>query len=143
LHQGEQAYHIYQKLLTYVSPDNYRGPDRRRSGGTYPNLFDAHPPFQIDGNFGGTAGVCEMLIQSSLLNNKACIELLPALPAAWNEGKVSGLCARGGYEVSLAWKDGKVTNCAIKAKKNGAVTLLYNGQQKTIKLKAGNNQIQL
>ena len=140
LHKPEQAYHIYQKLLTYVSPDKYRGPDRRRSGGTYPNLFDAHPPFQIDGNFGGTAGVCEMLMQSSMVNGQWSIELLPALPEAWKEGAVSGLCARGGFEVSFKWKDGKVRDCQIKAKKNSSVTLLYNGQQKTVKLKAGQTQ---
>jgi alpha-L-fucosidase 2 len=136
LHKPEQAYHIYQKLLTYVSPDKYRGPDRRRSGGTYPNLFDAHPPFQIDGNFGGTAGVCEMLMQSG----DGKIELLPALPEAWKDGAVSGLCARGGYEVSFEWKGGYVRDCQIKAKKAGTVTLLYNGQQKTVKLKAGQTQ---
>ena len=136
LHKPEQAYHIYQKLLTYVSPDKYRGPDRRRSGGTYPNLMDAHPPFQIDGNFGGTAGVCEMLMQSG----DGKIELLPALPEQWKDGAVSGLCARGGYEVSFEWKDGKVRNCEIKAKKAGTVNLLYNGQQKTVKLKAGQTQ---
>jgi len=136
LHKPEQAYHIYQKLLTYVSPDKYKGPDRRRSGGTYPNLFDAHPPFQIDGNFGGTAGVCEMLIQSG----NGTIELLPALPEQWKDGAVSGLCARGGYEVSFKWKEGKVRDCSIKARKNGSVTLLYNGQQKTVKLKAGQTQ---
>ena len=140
LHKPEQAYHIYQKLLTYVSPDKYRGPDRRRSGGTYPNLMDAHPPFQIDGNFGGTAGVCEMLMQSSMVNGQWSIELLPALPEAWKDGKVSGLCARGGFEVSFEWKGGKVRDCQIKAKKAGTVTLLYNGQQKTIKLKAGQTQ---
>ena len=136
LHKPEQAYHIYQKLLTYVSPDKYRGPDRRRSGGTYPNLFDAHPPFQIDGNFGGTAGVCEMLMQSG----DGKIELLPALPEAWKDGKVSGLCARGGYEVSFKWKGGYVRDCSIKSKTNSTVTLLYNGQQKTVKLKAGQTQ---
>jgi alpha-L-fucosidase 2 len=143
LHKPEQAYHIYQKLLTYVSPDNYRGPDRRRSGGTYPNLFDAHPPFQIDGNFGGTAGVCEMLMQSQLstLNSQlSTIELLPALPEQWKDGAVSGLCARGGYELSFEWKGGKVRNCSIKARNKGTVTLLYNGQQKTVKLKAGQTQ---
>ena len=136
LHKPEQAYHIYQKLLTYVSPDKYRGPDRRRSGGTYPNLMDAHPPFQIDGNFGGTAGVCEMLMQSG----DGKIELLPALPEAWKDGKVSGLCARGGYEVSFQWKGGYVRDCSIKSKTNSTVTLLYNGQQKTVKLKAGQTQ---
>ena len=140
LHKPEQAYHIYQKLLTYVSPDKYRGPNRRRSGGTYPNLFDAHPPFQIDGNFGGTAGVCEMLMQSAMVNGKCSIELLPALPEQWKNGKVSGLCARGGYELCFEWKDGKVRDCTIKAKTGGSVTLLYNGQQKTIKLKAGQTQ---
>ena len=136
LHKPDQAYHIYQKLLTYVSPDKYRGPDRRRSGGTYPNLMDAHPPFQIDGNFGGTAGVCEMLMQSG----NGQIELLPACPEAWKDGAVSGLCARGGYEVSFEWKEGMVRDCSIKAKKNGTVTLLYNGQQKTVKCKAGQTQ---
>ncbi len=136
LHKPEQAYHIYQKLLTYVSPDKYRGPDRRRSGGTYPNLFDAHPPFQIDGNFGGTAGVCEMLMQSG----EGKIELLPALPEQWKDGAVSGLCARGGFEVSFEWKGGKVRNCQIKSRYNSTVTLLYNDQQKTVKLKAGQTQ---
>ena len=136
LHKSEQAYHIYQKLLTYVSPDKYRGPDRRRSGGTYPNLFDAHPPFQIDGNFGGTAGVCEMLMQSG----EGKIELLPALPEQWKDGAVSGLCARGGFEVSFEWKGGKVRNCQIKSRYNSTVTLLYNDQQKTVKLKAGQTQ---
>ena len=140
LRKDEQAYHIYQKLLTYVSPDNYRGPDRRHSGGTYPNLFDAHPPFQIDGNFGGTAGVCEMLIQSTITQHPSPITqitLLPALPAAWSEGEVSGLCARGGYEVDMQWADGKVTRATIRAKKSGTVTLLYNNKVKTFRLKAG------
>ena len=136
LHNAQQAYHIFQKLLTYVTPDNYQGPDRRHSGGTYPNLMDAHPPFQIDGNFGGTAGVCEMLMQSG--DNK--IELLPALPEQWKDGSVSGLCARGGYEVSFEWKGGNVRNCSIKSRTNSTVTLLYNGQQKIVKLKAGKTQ---
>ena len=136
LHRGEQAYHIYQKLLTYISPS---GGTNYHSGGTYPNLMDAHPPFQIDGNFGGTAGVCEMLMQSqfSNLNSPFFIELLPACPQQWSEGSVSGLCARGGYELSFAWKGGKVTTGTIKAKLDGTVTLLYNGRQQTLKLKAG------
>lgn len=141
LHNGEKAYQIYRKLLTAVAPEGNKAPNYSHGGGTYPNLFDAHPPFQIDGNFGGTAGVCEMLMQSQLLtaNGKSTtiIELLPALPAAWSEGKVSGLCARGGYEVSFEWKGGYVRSATIKAKKEGTVTLLYNGQQKTLKLKAG------
>ncbi len=143
LHKPQQAYHIYQKLLTPIAPRGSKKTDWKewhKGGGTYPNLFDAHPPFQIDGNFGGTAGVCEMLMQSTLKDGQATIELLPAAAEAWKEGFVSGLCARGGYEVSFEWKDGKVRDCSIKAKKAGTVTLFFNGQQKTIKLKAGQEQ---
>ena len=143
LHNPKQAYHIYQKLLTPIAPRGSKGSNWKswhKGGGTYPNLFDAHPPFQIDGNFGGTAGVCEMLMQSTLKDGKATIELLPAVAEAWKEGYVSGLCARGGYEVAFEWKDGKVRDCTIKAKTSGSVTLLYNGQQKTIKMKAGQTQ---
>ena len=143
LHKPQQAYHIYQKLLTPIAPRGSKKTDWKewhKGGGTYPNLFDAHPPFQIDGNFGGTAGVCEMLMQSTLKDGQATIELLPAAAEAWKEGFVSGLCARGGYEVSFEWKYGKVRDCSIKAKKAGTVTLLFNGQQKTIKLKAGQEQ---
>ena len=143
LHNPKQAYHIYQKLLTPIAPRGSKGSTWKswhKGGGTYPNLFDAHPPFQIDGNFGGTAGVCEMLMQSTLKDGKATIELLPAVAEAWKEGHVSGLCARGGYEVNFEWKDGYVRNCSIKAKKAGTITLLYNGQQKTVKLKAGQTQ---
>ena len=137
LKNGEKAHQIYRKLLTAVAPEKSRRPNYSKGGGTYPNLFDAHPPFQIDGNFGGTAGVCEMLMQSSMSIGQCSIELLPALPEAWKDGKVSGLCARGGYEVSFEWKGGYVRYCSIKARRSGTVTLLYNGQQKTLKLKAG------
>ena len=144
LHRGEQAYHIYQKLLTFISPKkgtNYN------SGGTYPNLMDAHPPFQIDGNFGGTAGVCEMLLQSHYETDdspnaasKWVIELLPALPGAWKDGSVSGLCARGGFELSFSWADGKVTEYSITSKLGGSATLLYNNDKQTVTLKAGQTQ---
>ena len=132
LKDADQAYHIYQKLLTYVSPDNYKGEDKRRSGGTYPNLFDAHPPFQIDGNFGGTAGVCEMLVQS----DGDTITLLPALPKAWKDGEVSGICARGGYELKMKWTDNKVVELTVKAKNKGKVKVAVNGRIITVKTKA-------
>ena len=144
LKNGEKAYQIYRKLLTAVAPEHDKAPDYSHGGGTYPNLFDAHPPFQIDGNFGGTAGVCEMLMQSQYspllgkgVGGEAVIELLPALPTAWKDGAVSGLCARGGYEVSMEWKDGKVTKGTIKARKASTITLLYNGKTEKLKLKAG------
>jgi len=135
LHNGEQAFHIYQKLLEYVPA----GPRRKgQGGGTYPNLFDAHPPFQIDGNFGGTAGVCEMLLQSEVqfeAEPRTTIELLPALPGAWSDGEVRGIRARGGYEIAITWKGGKVTSATIKADKGGLVTVKYNGKHKTFRMK--------
>ena len=141
LHRADKAYHIYHKLLTYVSPDAYEGPDKRRSGGTYPNLFDAHPPFQIDGNFGGTAGVCEMLMQSSSDGNgHDTITLLPALPKAWSEGHVKGLRARGGYEVEIWWENGSVKQATVSSPNGGTVTVISNGQPKVLKLKAGKSR---
>ena len=145
LHNPKQAYHIYQKLLTPIAPRGSKPSEWKnwhKGGGTYPNLFDAHPPFQIDGNFGGTAGVCEMLMQSSWNEERGMwnVELLPACPEQWKEGSVSGLCARGGFELSFKWKDGYVRDCSIKSKTGGTLTLLYNGQQKTVKLKAGQTQ---
>ncbi len=140
LHRADQAYHIYQKLLQYVTPDEYTGPDRRHTGGTYPNLFDAHPPFQIDGNFGGTAGVCEMLVQSiapKTMNDYYTIELLPALPATWTTGEIRGICARGGYEIAMSWKDSQVEKVEITARKEGKVYVKYNGKTKCVKVKAG------
>lgn len=139
LHNGSEAYHIYQKLLNFVTPDNYKGPDKRHTGGTYPNLFDAHPPFQIDGNFGGTAGVCEMLIQSKaeLSEGNYDIELLPALPSQWSNGHVSGLCARGGFTVSMKWENNKIVKANILSKCNGNLTVHYNNSEKVIKVKAG------
>ena len=138
LHQGEKAYQIYRKLLTFTDAQDDQRPGTRHAGGTYANLMDAHPPFQIDGNFGGTAGVCEMLMQSHAEEkNHWVIELLPALPKEWSEGSVSGLCARGGFELSFQWKGGHVRRAEMKARQSGTVTLLYNSQRKTLKLKAG------
>lgn len=138
LKDGKNAYHIYRRLLRYVSPDGYKGKDARRGGGTYPNLLDAHSPFQIDGNFGGCAGVIEMLMQSS----ENSITLLPALPDEWKDGSVKGICARGGFVIDMEWKDGKVTSLHIQARKGGKTKVSFNGKTKTVNLKA-NKGIQL
>lgn len=133
LQDSEGAYRIYRNLLRYVSPDDYRGNDARRGGGTYPNLLDAHSPFQIDGNFGGCAGVVEMLMQST----KEKIVLLPALPELWKDGKVKGICARGGFVVDMEWKDGKVTSLSITARYNSSTKVLCNGKVVKVNLKKG------
>ncbi len=109
LGDGESAYRMYRRLLRYVSPDGYDGPDARRGGGTYPNLLDAHAPFQIDGNFGGCAGVLEMLVQST----PEGVEALPALPSAWPSGEIKGVRTRTGQTLDLSWKNGKVTRLKL------------------------------
>ena len=136
LHRADKAYQILRKLLTYVSPDNFND-KTHRSGGTYPNLFDAHPPFQIDGNFGGTAGICEMLMQS----DGETMYLLPALPEAWKNGEITGIKARGNYEVTLRWKNGKVSKATITCQNAGNLTINYNGKQQKLSFGKGETKI--
>ncbi len=132
---GNHAYLLIKDLLhaTGETGYNYAG-----GGGTYPNFFDAHPPFQIDGNFGGTAGMAEMLLQSHLNE----IHLLSALPDAWKEGEIKGLKARGNFEVSISWKDHTLTNAVITALSGGlcivrtAVPVKIDGVNATVKAEA-------
>jgi alpha-L-fucosidase 2 len=133
LWDGNRAYKMYRELLHYVDPDGKKTETPRRGGGTYPNLFDAHPPFQIDGNFGGAAAVAEMLVQS----NETEIRLLPALPDAWESGSVKGICARGGFEVSMEWNAKTLKKVSVYSKKGGKTTLVFGNSKKEIALKNG------
>ena len=119
---GNHAFKIISNMLRLLPNE---GREREYPNGrTFPNLFDAHPPFQIDGNFGVTAGIAEMLMQSDPITvEKPAIHLLPALPDAWKEGCVSGLRARGGYEVSEAWANGTLKTATIKAQQDGTLRI--------------------
>ncbi len=119
LWNAEKAYENYEQLLVKS---------------TLPNLFDNHPPFQIDGNFGGCAGVAEMLVQS----NEERTVLLPALPEAWKSGHVSGICIQGGAEIELEWKDGNLVSFIVKAKKDIKTAIVYKDKIFDISMNEGN-----
>lgn len=118
LHNGEEAGANVNALL---------------SKSTLPNLFDTHPPFQIDGNFGGTAGIAEMLLQS----HTGALQILPALPEEWKDGEVRGLRARGGYTVDIKWTDGNLEYVRVMPDRDGRCTLLYGGKTRKIKMSGG------
>lgn len=138
LRDGDHAYRLLQGLLKLTdSPLT-----EHHGSGVYTNLFDAHPPFQIDGNFGATNGICQMLLQSQRKTDDGLwlIELLPALPTAWPEGSVTGLRARGGFDVDIAWKDGQLTEVSLHSSQGGTCQLSYGDRQVKLSLAPGETE---
>jgi alpha-L-fucosidase 2 len=128
LKDGNRAYKLFSRLLQPASKKS-----RGYASGIYLNMLCTHPPFQLDGNMGGCAGMAEMLLQS----HTGTIELLPALPATWNSGSVTGIKARGGYEVSMDWKEGKLYKAEIKAHKAGHCKVYYSDKLLSKEMDAG------
>ncbi|WP_114780746.1 glycoside hydrolase family 95 protein [Botryobacter ruber] len=120
---GEHAYKMLQMLIHPAA----------KGGGSYPNMFDAHPPFQIDGNFGGAAGIAEMLVQS----HDGGIDLLPALPKALPEGDIKGICARGGFVLDMKWNGGKLQSLEVTPRADNKCTLRYAGKTITFNAQKG------
>ena len=116
---GNHAFQIIKNMLHILPSEDRETIMAHPDGRTYPNLFDAHPPFQIDGNFGCSAGICEMLVQS----HDGAVHLLPALPDAWQTGEVKGLCSRGGFTVSMKWRDGTLSEATINSSIGGTLRL--------------------
>jgi alpha-L-fucosidase 2 len=147
---GEHAYRILQNL---VKPAANRSQGVSARAGVFANLFDAHPPFQIDGNFGATSGITEMLLQSqdpyatptsltpAQSGAAAFIHLLPALPTAFKDGKVSGLKARGGFDVAISWSNGKLQKATLVAKASMPLKVRYAGKEVEIKAQAGKTYV--
>jgi alpha-L-fucosidase 2 len=126
--QGDHAYLMFTKLLSPADVSS-----GKEKGGVYHNLFDAHPPFQIDGNFGGAAGLSEMLLQSQGDD----IELLPALPAALPQGNIKGICARGGFELNFNWEKGQLQQLQVLSKAGGVCRLRYHDKTISINTQKG------
>jgi len=116
---GDHAYELIKLLFRIKEEANVNW-----GGGSYINLFDAHPPFQIDGNFGAAAGIVELLIQS----HQGFIDLLPALPSALTDGFIKGVCTRGGFEIDMEWKDGDIVHLRVLSKEGQLCKLRYNNK---------------
>ncbi|HEX3357285.1 MAG TPA: hypothetical protein VHS31_09965, partial [Tepidisphaeraceae bacterium] len=134
------AWRINLDARAYNGDEAYRQLSMQLGKRTFPNLFDKCGPFQVDGDFGACAGVAEMLLQSQIRDLKTGtqeIDLLPALPAAWAKGSVTGLCARGGFEVDMSWDKGQLTHTVIRSKLGNPCVLAYNGIKLDLKTTAG------